>query len=69
MQKPLPEIMDEIDSNIGIAEKAAAEAREAAEHARLAGEKASEQVMKKIQKLFLKISQDITDELKAGETK
>jgi hypothetical protein len=66
MQKPLPEILDEIDSSIGIAEKSAFEARKAAEDARLAGEQAAEQVMKKIRKLFLKMSQDITEELKTG---
>jgi hypothetical protein len=69
MQKPLPEILDEIDASIGLAEKAADEARKAAEDARLAGEKAAEQVMKKIRKLFLKMSQDITEELKEGERK
>jgi hypothetical protein len=69
MQKPLPEILDEIDASIGLAEKAAYEARKAAEDARLAGEKAAEQVMKKIRKLFLKMSQDITEELKEGERK
>jgi len=69
MQKPLPEILDEIDSSIGIAEKAALEARKAAEDARLAGEQAAEQVMNKIRKLFLKMSQDITEELKISETK
>lgn len=69
MQKPLPEILDEIDTSIGIAEKSALEARKAAEDARLAGEQAAEQVMKKIRKLFLKMSQDITEELKISETK
>ncbi|RJO60478.1 MAG: hypothetical protein C4542_09305 [Dehalococcoidia bacterium] len=69
MQKPLPEILDEIDASIGLAEKAAGEARKAAEEARLAGEKAAEEVMKKIRKLFLMMSQDITEELKETEKK
>ena len=69
MQKPLPEILDEIDSSIGLAEKAAGEARKAAEDARLAGETAAQQVMKKIRKLFLTMSDDITAELKEGESK
>jgi hypothetical protein len=69
MNKPLPEILDEIESSIGLAEKAADEARQAAEDARLAGEKAAGQVMKKIRKLFLKMSQDITEELKESEKK
>ncbi len=69
MQKPLPEILDEIGVSITLAEKAADEARAAAEEARLAGEKAAEQVMKKIRKVFLKMSQDITEELKETDKK
>ena len=49
------------------AEKAAADARAAANEARLAGEKAAEQVMIKIRKLFLKMAKDITEELKVVE--
>jgi hypothetical protein len=63
MEKPLPEILDEISSSIEIAEKATADARAAADEARMAGEKAAEQVMKKIRTLFLKMTQDITEEL------
>jgi hypothetical protein len=69
MQKPLPEILDDIGSSIGLAEKAASDARKAAEEARLAGEKAAEMVMRKIRKLFLKMSEDITAELKETEKK
>ncbi len=58
--KPLPELLDEIEA-------AAADARAAADEARTAGEKASQQVMKKLRKLFLKMSRDITEEL--GQTK
>ena len=64
MQKPLPEIIDDIEVSIQRADEAAIEARKAAEHARLAGEKAAEEVMRRIRKLFLKMSQDITEELK-----
>jgi hypothetical protein len=46
MEKPLPEILDEISSSIKLAEKAAADARASADEARLAGKKAAEQVMK-----------------------
>jgi len=67
MEKPLPEILDEISSSIELAEKAAADARAAADEARLAGEKAAEHVMKKIRKLFLKMAKDITEELKEIE--
>jgi hypothetical protein len=58
--KPLPELLDEIEA-------AAADARAAADEARTAGEKAAQQVMKKLRKLFLKMSHDITEEL--GEKK
>ena len=67
MEKPLPVILDEISSSIDLAEKAAADARAAADEARLAGEKAAEHVMVKIRKLFLKMARDITEELKEGE--
>jgi hypothetical protein len=53
---PLPIILDEIES-------AAADAEQAAEEARKAGEKAAEDVMKRLRKLFLKMSKDITEEL------
>jgi hypothetical protein len=60
MDTPLPIILDEIET-------AAADARKAAEEARLAGEKAAEDVMKRLRKLFMKMAKDITEEL--GETK
>ena len=57
--KPLPELLDEIEA-------AAADARAAADEARNAGERAAQDVMKRLKKLFLKMSRDITEEL--GET-
>jgi hypothetical protein len=54
--KPLPELLDEIET-------AAADARLAADEARAAGEKAAQDVMKRLRKLFLKMSRDITEEL------
>ena len=60
MSKPLPMILDEI-------ELAAADARKAADEARTAGEKAAEGVMKKLRRLFLKMSKDITAELAEGK--
>jgi len=56
MDTPLPIILDEIET-------AAADARKAAEDARLAGEQAAEDVMKRLRKLFLKMAKDITEEL------
>ena len=60
MDTPLPIILDEIET-------AAADARKAAEEAREAGEKAAEDVMKRLRKLFLKMSKDITEELGEGK--
>lgn len=60
MDTPLPVILDEIET-------AAADARKAAEEARFAGEKAAEDVMKRLRKLFMKMAKDITEEL--GDTK
>ncbi len=67
MEKPLPVILDEISSSIELADKAAADARAAANVARLAGEKAAEEVMRRIRKLFLKMANDITQEMKESE--
>ena len=58
--KPLPVILDEI-------QVAAADARKAADEARLAGETAAEEVMKRLRKLFLKMAKDITEELSEGK--
>ena len=56
MTKPLPQILDEIEA-------AAADARNAADEARVAGERAAEDVMKRLRILFLKMAKDITEEL------
>jgi hypothetical protein len=58
--KPLPEILDEIET-------AAADARKAADEARSAGERAAEDVMKRLRKLFLMMVKDITEELGEGK--
>ena len=56
MDTPLPLILEEIET-------AAADARRAADDARIAGEKAAQEVMKRLRKLFLKMAKDITEEL------
>ena len=58
--KPLPEILNDIQI-------AAADARKAADDARAAGETAAEEVMKRLRKLFLTMVKDITDELDEGK--
>ena len=60
MSKPLPELLDEI-------QKAAADARKAADEARLAGQTAADEVMKSLRKLFMKMAKDITEELGEGK--
>lgn len=56
MDTPLPLILEGIET-------AAADARKAADDARISGEKAAEEVMKRLRKLFLKMAKDITEEL------
>ncbi len=46
MTKPLPEILDEIEDSIGLADEAAKNAREAAVEARKAGDKAFSEATK-----------------------
>ena len=56
MTKPLPQILDDI-------EIATLDAKKAADEARTAGEKAAEEVMKRLRKLFLTMAKDITEAL------
>jgi predicted DsbA family dithiol-disulfide isomerase len=58
--KPLPTILDEIEA-------ATVDARKAADEARSAGERAAEEVMRRLRKLFLTMVKDITDELGEGK--
>ena len=60
LSRPLPDILDEI-------QEAAADARKAADEARVAGEKAAEEVMKRLRKLFTTMVKDITEELGEGK--
>ncbi len=60
LSKPLPDILDEIAT-------AAADARKAADEARFAGERAAEDVMRRLRKLFLTMAKDITEELDEGD--
>ncbi len=60
MTKPLPQILDDIEG-------ATMDAKKAADEARSAGEKAAEEVMKRLRKLFLAMAKDITEELGEGK--
>ena len=66
LEKPLPQILDEIYGSVNLVKKAAIDARKAADDARLAGEKAAEEVMRRFRKVFLKMVEDITKELGEG---
>ncbi len=66
LEKPLPQILDEIYGSVDLVNKAAVDARKAADDARLAGEKAAEEVMRRFRKVFLKMVEDITKELGEG---
>ena len=69
MQKPLPEILDDLEKSIQESEAATEDARKAAEEARLAGEEAANAVMMKIRGLLLKMADDITKELGSHQPK
>ncbi len=56
LNKPLPEILDDM-------EQATQEAKKAAIEARQSGEKAAQDVMVRLRKLFLTMAKDITEEL------
>lgn len=58
--KPLPTILDEIET-------ATEDARKAADEARTAGEKAAGEVMKRLRQLFLAMAKDITEALDDGK--
>jgi len=60
LSKPLPVILDEIEA-------AAEDARKAADEARTAGQKAADEVMRSLRKLFMKMAKDITEELGEGK--
>ncbi len=59
MTKPLPEILDEIEDSIRLADEAAKNAREAALEARKAGDKAVEEATKNVSKRIVKIEETL----------
>jgi hypothetical protein len=63
LEKPLPEILDMISDSIQESELAAADARKAAEEARMSGEKAAALVMERIRRVFLRMADAITQEM------
>ena len=57
MTKPLPQILDEIEASIGLADEAAKDARKASEEARKAGEKAANEAARVAAEAITKVEQ------------
>ena len=67
MTKPLPEILDEIEDSIKLADEAAKNAREAAEQARKAGEKAASEAARVAAEAIAKVEQVARNALQLAE--
>ena len=67
MTKPLPQILDEIEESIGLADEAAKNAREAAVEARKAGEKAFNDATKIANERIDKVEQIARDAMQLAE--
>lgn len=67
MVKPLPQILDEIEDSIKLADTAAKDARAAAEEARKAGEKAANEAARVAAKAISKVEQVAKNALQLAE--
>ena len=67
MTKPLPQILDEIEDSIKLANEAAKNAREAAEEARKAGEKAAREAAWVAAEALAKVEQIASDAMQLAE--
>jgi len=67
MTKPLPQILDEIEDSIRLADKAAKDARDAAVEARKAGEKAVEEATRVENERIAKVEQIAKNALQLAE--
>ncbi len=67
MTKPLPQILDEIEDSIKLADEAAKSAREAAEEARKAGEKAASEAARVAAQAIAKVEQIAKNALQLAE--
>ena len=63
MTQPLPQILDEIEDSIQLANDAAADARKAAEEARRAGEKAASEAARVAAEAIVKVQKTAEDAL------
>ena len=67
MTKPLPQILDEIEDSIKLADEAARNAREAAEEARKAGEKAAREAARVTAEKIAKVEQIAKNAMQLAE--
>ncbi len=67
MTKPLPQILDEIEDSIKLADEAAKSAREAAEEARKAGEKAASEAARVAAEAIAKVEQIAKNAMQLAE--
>ena len=67
MTKPLPQILDEIEDSIKLADLAAKNAREAAEEARKAGEKAASEAARVAADKIAQVEKIASDALQLAE--
>ena len=67
MTKPLPEILDELEDSIKLADEAAKSAREAAEEARKAGEKAAGEAARVATEAIAKVEQIASNAMQLAE--
>ena len=67
MTQPLPQILDEIENSISLANEAARNAREAAEEARKAGEKAAKEAERVASEAISRVEKIAKDALQLAE--
>jgi hypothetical protein len=67
MVLPLPQILDEIENSIGLADEAAKDARAAAEEARKAGEKAAREAARVAAEAISRVEQTANSALQLAE--
>ena len=67
MTKPLPQILDEIEDSLKLADEAAKNAREAAEEARMAGERAATEAARVAAEAIARVDQSAKDAMQLAE--
>ena len=67
MTKPLPQILDEIEDSLKLADEAAKNAREAAEEARKAGERAATEAARVAAESIARVDQSAKDAMQLAE--